>query len=494
MSQSCIPGKRESDAMSLRHDPAGIAEIAEKIGISLSAADARFFADAIGPLLSAHDELTALAGPTPETRTAAWRTGGGADDPFNCWRIKATITGNSAGPFAGRRLGVKDNIGVSGLPMSNGSRGLSLTSASDAVAVGRLLDAGATIVGKTNCEAFASSGGSHVSDFGPVLNPRDPDRTSGGSSSGSAAAVAAGECDWALGTDQGGSTRVPAAFCGVVGLKPTWGLVPYDGAIPVETTLDHIGLITATVSENRRMLQATTGRDEHNGDATRTRIGLIEEGFGHSNSEPEVDAAVRDAAAAFERIGCRVERVSIPEHRTSRMIFAGIVCTGATNQLLAGSTHPLNTRGPYDIALMAAYRRLLETRAPMPDTQLSLLLAGSLVLAADGGISYGRAQQAAARLRSAYDAALAKVDVLMMPTVPMRAPKLPGPDADRATRLELAVDMFANCSAFNVTGHPALSVPCGSPDELPIGMMLVARHFEERVLHAAGEAFEQRIR
>lgn len=480
--------------MSLRHDPARIAEIAEKIGISLSAADARFFADAIGPLMTAHDELANLHEPQPETRVVDWRPGGGADDPFNCWRTKSTIAGNSAGPFAGRRLGVKDNIGVSGLPMSNGCRALSLISASDAIAVGRLVDAGATILGKTNCEAFASSGGSHINDFGPVLNPRDASRTSGGSSSGSAAAVAAGECDWALGTDQGGSTRVPAAFCGVVGLKPSWGLIPYEGAIPVEATLDHIGLITGSVSENRRMLQATAGRDEHKGDAARPRIGLIEEGFGHANSEPEVDAAVRDAAAAFERLGCRVERVSIPEHRASRTIFAGIVCSGAANQFLAGSTYPLNTRGPYDLALMAAHRRLLETGAPMPDTQLSLLLAGSLALRADGGITYGRAQQAAARLRRAYDAALARVDILMMPTVPMRAPKLPGPDADRTTRLDLAVNMFANCSAFNVTGHPALSVPCGPADELPIGMMLVARHFEERVLHAAGEAFEQRTR
>jgi amidase len=197
---------------------------------------------------------------------------------------------------------------------------------------------------------------------------------------------------------------------------------------------------------------------------------------------------------AFARIGCRVEGVSIPGHRESRAIFAGIVCSGVAVQLLAGSSYPLNTHGPYDLDVMDAHRRLLAEGSRLPDTLLSLLIVGGLALASDGGLSYARAQRAAQGLRAAYDAALDRYDLLLMPTVPMRAPKLPAPDADRTVRLERAVDMFANCSAFNVTGHPALSLPCGPRGQLPVGMMLVGRHFHEGVLHAAGEAYEQSVR
>jgi amidase len=483
--------------MPFAHDRHAIAELAGRIGLVLEAADLDFFAEALRPLAEAHRHLEALVPPEPGTRAIAWRPGGGADDRFNCWRVKATVPGAAAGPAFGKRVGVKDNIAVAGLPMTNGSRHFSVTPHADALVVARLLAAGATVIGKTSCEAFASSGGSHFNDFGAVCNPRAPHRTSGGSSSGSAAAVAAGECDWALATDQGGSTRVPAAFCGVVGLKPTWGLVPYDGAIPVEATLDHIGLLTATVADNRRMLEVVAGEERASRpapDPRSLRIGVVEEGFGHPNSEPAVDTAVREAAATFARVGCQVETISIPEHRASRTVFAGIVCSGAAAQLLAGSSYPLNARGPYDLDVMRAHRRLLAEGAPLPDTLLSLLLAGGLALASDGGLSYARAQHAARGLRAAYDDTLDRYDLLLMPTVPMRAPKLVGPDADRAVRLERAVDMFANCSAFNVTGHPALSVPCGPPGELPVGMMLLARHFHEGVLHAAGETYEQSAR
>jgi amidase len=481
--------------MTLKVDAQKIADITAMLGLALDPADFEFFAKAVQPLASAHGQLADLIGPPPTTsRQVAWRYGGGADDPFNCWRVRTEIVGHPAGPATDRRVGVKDNIAVGGLPMTNGSRDFLAVPQSDAVAVAQLLSAGATIVGKTNCEAFASSGGSHVNDFGPVRNPRAPDRTSGGSSSGSAAAVASGECHWALGTDQGGSTRVPAAFCGVVGLKPSWGLVPYDGAIPVESTLDHIGLLTQSVQENRRMLEAIVGHGSRAIDPRRLRIGVVKEGFDHHNSDPFVDATVRRAAATFETIGFRIEPISIAAHRDSRAIFAGIACSGVAVQFLAGSSYPLNSRGPYDPEIMAAHRRFIEQGKPLPDTLLSLLLVGGLAIATDRGISYAHSQLAAARLRAAYDMALEHFDMLMMPTVPMRAPVLPGIEADRAALLDQSVDMFANCSAFNVTGHPALSMPCGPTGELPVGMMLVARHFHEEVIYAAGEAFEESFR
>jgi len=157
-----------------------------------------------------------------------------ADNPLGAWYVRTEVRGADDGPLAGRTVAIKDNTAVAGVPMMNGSRTLEgFVPSRDATVVSRLLAAGATIAGKAVCEDLCFSGGSHTSATGPVRNPWDPTRTTGGSSSGSAALVAAGEVDLALGGDQGGSIRMPAAFSGIVGHKPTHGLVPYTGAFPI---------------------------------------------------------------------------------------------------------------------------------------------------------------------------------------------------------------------------------------------------------------------
>ena len=166
------------------------------------------------------------------------------------------------GPLSGRTVAIKDNIMVAGVPMMNGSETLEgFVPTRDATVVTRLLAAGATIVGKAVCEDLCFSGGSHTSRTGPVRNPWDPSRSAGGSSSGSAALVAAGAVDLAVGGDQGGSVRIPSAYCGTVGHKPTHGLVPYTGAFPIELTLDHLGPITRTVADAALMLGVFAGSD-----------------------------------------------------------------------------------------------------------------------------------------------------------------------------------------------------------------------------------------
>src|SRR5205085_6207754 len=205
----------------------------------------------------------------------------------------------------------KDNIEVAGVPMMNGSRTLEgFVPTRDATVVTRLLAAGATITGKSVCEDLCFSGGSHTSATGPVRNPWDVTRTTGGSSSGSAALVAAGEADLALGGDQGGSVRIPSAWCGTVGHKPTHGLVPYTGAFPIEFTLDHLGPITRTVADAALMLSVMAGPDGFDprqraglpaqdyvgalsAPAAGLRIGVVTEGFGTPVSQPGVDDAVR---------------------------------------------------------------------------------------------------------------------------------------------------------------------------------------------------------
>src|SRR5919199_6704819 len=172
------------------------------------------------------------------------------ENPLSAWYWKCSIKGAGSGPLSGKRFAIKDNICVAGIPMMNGSATVEgYTPEFDATVVTRILDAGGEIVGKAVCEDLCFSGGSHTSYTGPVLNPHDPAHSAGGSSSGSGALVAAGDCDMATGGDQGGSIRVPSAWCGIYGLKPTQGLIPYTGIFPIELTLDHTGPMTATVED-----------------------------------------------------------------------------------------------------------------------------------------------------------------------------------------------------------------------------------------------------
>jgi len=184
------------------------------------------------------------------------------ENPYSAWYVKSHIAGAASGPLAGKAVAIKDNICVAGVPMMNGASTLEgYVPDVDATVVTRILDAGGSVAGKTVCEYFCFSGGSHTSSTGPVHNPHRHGYAAGGSSSGSAAAVAAGDVPMALGGDQGGSIRMPAAFCGVYGMKPTHGLVPYTGIMPIELTIDHTGPITATVADNALLLEVLAGPD-----------------------------------------------------------------------------------------------------------------------------------------------------------------------------------------------------------------------------------------
>src|SRR5438034_4237139 len=214
--------------------------------------------------LESYRRIDQLTEPTLAVRYP--RTGGyrpSADEnPLNAWYQKCTIKGAPSGILAGKRIAIKDNVCVAGVPMMNGSSALEgYVPEFDATIVTRILDAGGEIVGKAVCEHLCFSGGSHTSDTGPVLNPHDHRRSAGGSSSGSAALVVAGECDMAIGGDQGGSIRIPSAWCGAYGLKPTYGLVPYTGVFPIELTLDHTGPIARTAADCALLLEAIAGED-----------------------------------------------------------------------------------------------------------------------------------------------------------------------------------------------------------------------------------------
>ena len=485
-------------------------EIVGGFGMSMSDERVQEFLDVMQGTLDAYDVVDGMPDYLPPVlypRTAGHRPSP-EENPLNAWYVKTEVRGAPRGPLHGKTVALKDNVCLAGVPMMNGASTLKgYTPDVDATIVTRLLDAGATIVGKAHCEYFCLSGGSHTNATGPVQNPHKAGYSAGGSSSGSGALVAAGEVDMAIGGDQGGSIRMPAAYCGCYGLKPTHGLVPYTGVMPIETTIDHTGPMTQNVRDNAVMLQAIAGADgldprqyepqvdDYAGAIGRgaggLRIGLVKEGFGHSNSEADVDAKVRAGAELFRRLGATVDEVSIRAHLNGPAIWTPIAVEGLTNQMMHGNGMGTGWKGMYTTSLLD-YHANWRTRADeLSDTLKICMFMGQYYLKHHRGHYYAKAQNLARQLREEYDKMFGAYDLLLMPTLPIKATPLPPPDASLALYCQRAFEMLANTSPFDVTGHPAMSIPCGMTDGLPVGMMLVGAKWQEAAIYRAAAAFEQ---
>jgi amidase len=491
-------------------------EIAESFGLTPSEDDLASYRGLILPMLASYAEVERMVEPAPLApkypRTPGYRPDP-SDNPYNAWYWRCDIRGAADGPLAGKRVAIKDNVCVAGVPMMNGSATLEgYVPEVDATIVTRTLDAGATIVGKAVCEDLCFSGGSHTAATGPVLNPRDPTRSAGGSSSGSAVLIAAGEVDLAVGGDQGGSIRIPAGWTGIVGHKPTYGLVPYTGVFPIELTLDHTGPMAATVADVARYLEVLAGADGLDprqpsvvptevysagldGDLSGLRIGVVTEGFGwEGRSEAVVDEAVREAAWRLEKAGATVGEVSVPMHRQGPAVWTVIAMEGATELMVKGNGMGTNWKGHYTTSLLDAYGRGRRARVnDLAETVKLVMLLGEYLRRTYGGRHYAKGQNLGRRLQAAYDGALDEVDVLVMPTLPMLPTLIPPPDAPREESIARAFEMVVNTAPFDITGHPAISVPCQPAGSLPIGMMIVGRHFADAaVLRVAAAAENQR--
>ncbi len=236
----------------------------EKLGFHLSDSDLESFLGLMGGPLEAYEAVAEMSDNLPAVkypREPGYRPPD-EENPFGAWYMRTSIKGAPDGKLKGRTVALKDNVCLAEIGMMGGASVMEgYIPEVDATIVERILDAGAEIVGKAVCEYFSCSGGSHTSATGPVHNPRRHGYSAGGSSSGSAALVAAGEVDMAIGGDQGGSIRIPSSFCGTYGLKPTYGLVPYTGIMSIETTIDHTGPITASVADNALLLEVIAGPD-----------------------------------------------------------------------------------------------------------------------------------------------------------------------------------------------------------------------------------------
>ena len=493
-----------------RPTPSQLRAVAADLGIRLTDADVDSFLALMAGSFAAYDAVDAMPDHVPPVtypRTPGYRPEG-VENRYNAWYVKTTIQGAATGKLAGKRVALKDNVCLAGVPMMNGASTLEgYVPDVDATIVTRILDAGGTIVGKAHCEYFCFSGGSHTGAAGPVENPRKPGHSAGGSSSGSAALVAAGEVDMAIGGDQGGSIRIPAAYCGIYGMKPTHGLVPYTGIMPIEVTLDHTGPMTATVRDNALLLEVIAGADglDPRQYAPRTapyvealgrgvdglRIGVVTEGFDHPNSEADVDSQVRRAAATLGKLGATVREVSLPMHRLGPAIWSPIALEGATELMMKGNGFGTNWRGLYVTSLLDAHSAWRHRADELSDTLKISMFLGHYFVKHYRGHFYAKAQNLSRKLRAAYDAALAAHDLLLMPTLPLKATPLPPADAPRELYVQRAFEMIANTAPFDVTGHPAMSVPCGQTDDRPIGMMLIGKHWDESTIYRAAHAFEE---
>jgi amidase len=492
-----------------------VAALAASYGMKPTAEEVAAYTPIVAAFLTSYDAVEELyAGIAPQAPADRPSTRpDGADNPLGAWYVTTEIRGAADGPLAGRTVAVKDNVEVAGVPMMNGSHTLEgFVPSRDATVVSRLLAAGATITGKSVCEDLCFSGGSHTSVTGPVRNPWDRSRTTGGSSSGSGALVAAGEVDLGLGGDQGGSIRMPAAFCGVVGHKPTFGLVPYTGAFPIELTIDHLGPITRTVADAALALDVLAGRDGLDprqpadlvpeqyaaalgGDVAGLRVGVVTQGFGWEGlSEPGVDETVRAAAARLGELGIEVVEVDLPWHRHALHVWNVIATDGAAVQMVQGNGYGHNWDGLYDPELIAHYgRQSREVADRWSPTVTLVALTGRWSAREEQTRHYAMARDLVVEVRAQYDRALADVDLLVMPTVPMVAPLIPAADDPLEVQVARALEMIVNTAPFDVSGHPATSVPAGLSDGLPVGMMLVGRRFEDTTCLKVAHAFEQLV-
>lgn len=492
-----------------RPTPDQMMDVVAGFGMSMTPERVSEFLGLMGGTFAAYDAVEALPDYVPVVKYP--RTPGyfppPSENPLGAWYVKTEIKGAPGGKLAGKTVVLKDNVCLAGVPMMNGASSLEgYVPNIDATIVTRLLDAGATIVGKAHCEFFCLSGGSHTSALGPVYNPHKPGYSAGGSSSGSAALVAAGEVDMSIGGDQGGSIRIPASYCGIYGMKPTHGLVPYTGVMPIESTIDHTGPMTATVADNALMLEVLAGPDGLDPRQYAPKVGaytaalgkgvkgmkiaVVKEGFGHPQSEADVDAKVREAAERFKAMGAEVTEISIPEHLLGPAIWTPIALEGLQAQMMNGNGMGFNWKGLYTTSLLDAHSAWRAKSDQMSDSLKYSMMVGQYFIDLYGGKYYAKAQNLSRWLKSVYDKAFESYDILLMPTLPVKATPIPPADAPLALYIQRAFEMLPNTAPFDITGHPSMSLPCAMSDGLPVGLMLTAKDYDEETIYAAAAAFE----
>lgn len=399
----------------------------------------------------------------------------------------------------------KANICSAGRITSCGSKILQNFKATyDATVIARLHKAGATLLGSANMDEFAMGSSTETSAFKKTKNPWDLSRVPGGSSGGSAAAVAAGFAPWALGSETGGSVRQPAALCGIVGIKPTYGLLSRYGLVAYCSSFDQVGVFSRSVYDNALVLSTMTGHDPQDSsslaigkqDYTRNltgklpqglRIGIVENTVNAEGIDPEISAAIAEGITQFEKMGAVISRFSLPILDYSAATYFILSRAEAASNLARFDGVRYGMRDKKATTLEHMY---LNTRHDGFGKEVrARIMVGNYVLSASYAADYyENAKKVKALIRSSFIDAFKKVDLLIMPTHPVPAFKLGAYDSDK---LQIDLQDYFTC-AMNIAGIPAISIPCGiTKSGMPIGFQIVGPHLAEERIYQAAHAFEQ---
>jgi len=406
-------------------------------------------------------------------------------------------------PLGGVPVAIKDVMCTRGVRTTAGSKILgNFIPPYDCTAVARLEAAGAVVLGKANCDEFAMGSSNENSAFRPVHNPRDKTRVPGGSSGGSAAAVAADMAVAALGSDTGGSIRQPAAFCGVVGLMPTYGRVSRYGLIAFASSLDHIGPLTRTVKDAATVLRIIAGRDPMDSTSADVpvpdyveelekpvrgiRIGVAKEYFGEG-LDPEVRKAVEDRIQTLAKLGCEVVPVSLPHSKYAIPTYYLVATAEASSNLARFDGVRYGYRAKNARTLSEMYRRSRDEGFGA-EVKRRIMLGTYALSAGYYDAYYLKAQKVRTLLTRDFEDAFKTVDAIVTPTTPTAAFKL-GEKVDDPLAMYLA-DIYTVTA--DLAGIPGISIPCGrTRDNLPIGLQILGKHFDEATILRVAEAFEK---
>jgi amidase len=486
-----------------------LARLAELDAVDLQEGEAELLQPSIQSLLESASLVEELSPPSPRTSVANRDPGyrPSADQDFlNIFIRKVNVYAPEAGALDGKTIGLKDNISVAGVPTTNGSRLFAHTPSQDAVVVERILAAGGRIVGKLNMDDFGAAGTGESSAFGPCRNPVNVKHSPGGSSGASAAAVRAGAVDLALGVDQGGSGRIPAAACGVVGLKATHGLVPSFGVTHIDHTIDFVTPIAKSVSDAARLLEVIAGFDERDPqwvrgalaapsftDADREGVkGLVEESFGDF-CDTAVIGGIEASVNVLRDAGAQVETISIPIWPKAITVFQPyIACLFANTYRSEGEGFGHLGYVDADRAHAFALSRRTESQQLAPQAK-AWIIASRHLQERYLNVPFWKLHNARLWIRSTLSGILENFDLLITPTVPSTAPQL----LDQRVGIDVLLTrtdakLCFNTAPLNLTGHPALALPSGVDQEgLPTSVQIVGRHFDERTVLRAGFELER---
>ncbi len=489
-----------------------IQSLATLVGVSVEPDEEEAYADAIEAEFRGYQNLAEVveSSSQDESVTGLRFDPGDDTDPLNAFTSVFDPLG-AEGPLSDLDVGVKDNVAVAGAPMTCGSRVFeSATPGRHATVVDRLVSSGASIVGKTNMDELAYGPTSETSGFAPVANPVNDEHVAGGSSSGSAAAVGAEQVDAAIGTDTGGSVRIPASFCGVVGFKPTWGLVPRTGVVELAYTLDHVGPIARDIRTAARVFDAISGPDD--GDpssvaalklegsaqgsiADRPDVGTLSFGLVDKLFGPHVDAEVKEVIRAqvdeLEAAGATVESVSIPEIDVCVHVWNAITNAEFADTLRSALV-PVRRRVALDPTWQEAAAASLERRADELGYVARRKAVTGMNILDEAAEAYVQARGVADQLAAQFASAAAGHDALIAPTMPVTAPKIGTWSSSTYSTGddEYDVPLAYNTRPANLAGVPAVTLPAGTVGGLPVGLQLIGERYGDHELFAIASTVE----